>query len=392
MIRPLHIIKRFAIATVLAVLAVTLTTAQEAPVVLEGEVFNLGVIPVPGDAYVWTVYTDHTLETEALPPDVVFLSGNTGVVVPVLWSSPGTYYYTVTAFNPNGCMNLKVGMIHVDEMKEAPAISIIVTKNPICPGDYVTFIARPINPGINPYYEWYKNDIQVGENLRYYSDRSLKHNDVIYCELTNTTMKTGPTTVVSNKITMSVQVVIASFTITENVGNRTGRVRFNNKSIGADFYHWDFGNGYISYEENPVVTYSEDGNYLIRLISTSSLNCTDTCKYPYELMFKGLFVPNAFAPTVTNGPGGKFRPAGMNLKSYRIEVYDTWGDLIWESNKLDSKGRPVEAWDGTYNGRLMPQGTYMWKVSAVFVDGTIWQGADIGKGKGKAIGTVTLLR
>ena len=120
----LHIIKRIAIATVLAV-AVTLVSAQEAAVVIEGEVFNLGVIPVPGDTYVWTIYTDHTLETEALPPDVVFMSGNTGAVVPVLWSATGTYYYTVTAFNPSGCMNLKVGMIQVDELKESPAISII---------------------------------------------------------------------------------------------------------------------------------------------------------------------------------------------------------------------------------------------------------------------------
>ena len=388
----LHIIKRIAIATVLTVVAGSLSYAQDAAVVTEGEVFTLGVIPVPGDSYEWAVYTDHTLETEALPPDVVFMTGNTGPVVPVLWSATGTYYYTVTAFNPTGCMNLKVGMITVDELKTAPAISIIVNRNPMCPGDPVTFIASPYNPGSNPYYQWYRNGYQVGDNLRYYPDTSLVHNDVVYCELTNTTLKQGPMTVTSNKITMAVQTVIAAFTITENVDNKTGRVRFNNKSVGADLYHWDFGNGYYSHEENPVVNYTEDGNYFIRLVSTSPLNCTDTSRYPYELIFKGLFIPNAFAPTVTNGPGGKFRPAGVNLKRYKIEVYDTWGDLIWESNKIDSKGRPVESWDGTFNGKLMPQGTYLWKVNAEFIDGTIWQGADIGKGKGKAIGTVTLLR
>ncbi|NQV01806.1 MAG: gliding motility-associated C-terminal domain-containing protein [Bacteroidia bacterium] len=390
--RPLHIIKRFAVTTVLAVIAVTLTSAQEAIVVAEGEVFNLGVVPVPGDTYVWNIYTDHTLETEALPQDVAFVSGNSGAVVPVLWSRTGTFYYTVTAFNPSGCMNLKAGMIRVDELKQTPSISIWANRNPICEGEYVTFTAGVFNPGTDPVYQWYKNNVRIGGNLLNYIDCFLKNNDVVRCELTNTTMKSGPMTVSSNEITISVHLIIASFTITENVGNEKGRTRFDNKSIGAEFYHWDFGNGYTSNEEDPVITYTDDGTYMIRLISANSINCTDTCKHPFELLFRSLFIPNAFAPTVTNGPGGHFKPVGVNLKKYRIEVYDSWGHLIWESTKLDSRGRPTEGWDGIYNGELMPQGTYMWKVHAVFVDGTIWQGSDIGIGKGKTIGTVTLLK
>ena len=70
----------------------------------------------------------------------------------------------------------------------------------------------------------------------------------------------------------------------------------------------------------------------------------------------------------------------------------TWGHLLWESSKIDSEGRPLEGWDGTYNGTLMPQGTYMWKASAVFIDDTIWQGSDIGTGEYKTVGTVSLIR
>jgi len=391
-IRLLHIIKRFTIATVLAVVIVTSTFAQEAVVVTEGEEFDLGVVPIPGESYVWHVYTDHTLETGALPPAVVFVSGNTGATVTVLWDQTGNYYYTVTAFGVEGCMNLKVGLIRVDELKETPSVAIKVNHNPICPDESVTFKATATRPGADPIYQWFKNDVPVGDNLSYYIDNRLKNKDVVRCDLTNTTLKSGPVTVGSNEITMIVENVLASFSIRDNVGNVPGRVRFENNSIGAKFYYWNFGNGSTSYDKNPVVNYSQDGTYRIKLVAINALNCIDTCSYPFTLLFKGLYIPNAFAPTVTNGLGGQFKPVGVNLKRYRIEVYDNWGHLLWESNKLDSNGRPVESWDGTCNGELMPQGTYMWKASAEFVDGTVWQGSDVGASGGNTFGTVTILR
>jgi hypothetical protein len=40
----------------------------------------------------------------------------------------------------------------------------------------------------------------------------------------------------------------------------------------------------------------------------------------------------------------------------------------------------------------MPQGNYMWKVSATFVDNSPWNGSEIGKGEASTMGTVTLIR
>jgi gliding motility-associated-like protein len=135
-----------------------------------------------------------------------------------------------------------------------------------------------------------------------------------------------------------------------------------------------------------------DGTYLIMLISSNKYNCTDTTYYKYDMLFKGLYIPNAFSPTNSNMAVRLFKPVGKNLKHYNIQVYSTWGHLLWESSQLDPEGRPVEGWDGTYNGVMMPQGTYMWKATAVFIDDTIWEGSDIGKGEYKTIGTVSLVR
>ena len=42
-------------------------------------------------------------------------------------------------------------------------------------------------------------------------------------------------------------------------------IYFTNKSINADTYKWDFGNGQTSTEKNPSVIYSTNGNYNVKL-------------------------------------------------------------------------------------------------------------------------------
>jgi PKD repeat protein len=185
---------------------------------------------------------------------------------------------------------------------------------------------------------------------------------------------------------------VSAFTLTNSLNGMTGKIQLNNLSTGATTYEWEFGNGSSSTDENPVATYTMDGTYVIMLISSNQFNCTDTTYYKYEVLFKGLYVPNAFSPTNSNLAVRLFKPVGINLKQYNIQVYDYMGHMLWQSSKLDTEGSPLEGWDGTFNGTLMPQGTYMWKASATFIDDTIWQGSDIGKGEYKTMGTVSLIR
>jgi len=185
---------------------------------------------------------------------------------------------------------------------------------------------------------------------------------------------------------------VSAFTVTDSYSGTQGKIKLNNQSTGANAYSWDFGNGKSSEEENPVANFTEDGTYIIKLISLNEFDCTDTTFFEYNLLFKGLYVPNAFAPSSTNLGVRFFKPVGINLKQYHVVVFDTWGHLMWESILLDTKGSPSEGWDGTFNGANMPQGNYMWKITATFVDDTPWNGSDIGMGEYKTMGTVTLIR
>ncbi len=73
-------------------------------------------------------------------------------------------------------------------------------------------------------------------------------------------------------------------------------------------------------------------------------------------------VPNAFAP---EGKNNIFKPVlrFTGNKSYLFEIYNRWGGLIF-STKDFSKG-----WDGTYNGKLVEQGVYVYDVQVIDSNG-----------------------
>jgi PKD repeat protein len=189
----------------------------------------------------------------------------------------------------------------------------------------------------------------------------------------------------------------AGFTLTDNYENMQGSVLLEDNSNDAIEYLWDFGDGYESWDNYPPVShvYEEDGEYVITQIVWNEYGCPDSSSMEYTFMFKTLYIPNALSPSSTDPEVRVFQPKGRNLRQYSIAIYDSWGNMLWESNKLDADGSPVESWDGTYNGTPMPIDVYIWVASAVFKDGTFWEGSVVGNnegGSGSTSGTVTIIR
>jgi PKD repeat protein len=183
----------------------------------------------------------------------------------------------------------------------------------------------------------------------------------------------------------------AAFNLIDEYNNEQGQIYLENLSKNAIEYVWDFGNGIVSNETNPVYQYDEDGKYDIMLIAYNSYRCPDTAETVYDLMFTKLYVPNAFVPSSENPEIKVFKPKGTNLRRYTLEIYSGWGNLLFKSSKLED-GTPAEGWDGTYNGQDMPTGTYIWHIRAEFKDGTYWRGSDNGDGNINTSGTLTLIR
>lgn len=192
---------------------------------------------------------------------------------------------------------------------------------------------------------------------------------------------------------------IAGFTAKE-INAKT--FHFENNTINVDnstTFEWDFGDGSTSSEFEPNHRYNvdlegEEYEFTVCLRTKNSEGCADTICTPIKMMGHQLSVPNAFAPDMTGaGAAMYFLPAGHNIVTYHLYIFDEWGNIIFESTSLDESGIPNEPWDGTHvvHGTELPMGAYVWKIEAIFNDGSIWKGKQYGKIR-KNYGTVTLIR
>lgn len=185
----------------------------------------------------------------------------------------------------------------------------------------------------------------------------------------------------------------ANFEIDEATsGINDGEFRMINLSENADNYYWEFSDGGSSQAVNPTHRFFNNGNKQIYLEASTEFGCVDDTLINFiPKTIKGLFVPNAFSPEQGLGDVRVFKPAGVGLKEYHMQIFSPYGQLLWESQEI-ADGQPVEFWDGRVKGKLLPQDVYVWKAYAIFEDGTVWQGEAKKNGGYKTMGSVTLLR
>jgi PKD repeat protein len=176
----------------------------------------------------------------------------------------------------------------------------------------------------------------------------------------------------------------------------SGSLEFINNSLGASSYNWDFGNGDISIEETPTYyyLYSTEGTYYYSLEVANAAGCTDSMTQEIYLEFrKALFIPNALYPSSSNLEVARFIPKGTGMRTYKIEIFDLFGNVIWESSDLDDEGQPTGYWDGTFKGVNVEPDVYVWKVEAQFKDDSFWEGKEYkDEDVFRKTGTVTVIR
>jgi hypothetical protein len=185
-----------------------------------------------------------------------------------------------------------------------------------------------------------------------------------------------------------------SYVTGDAIGSNGGPIIFTNLSQGAIAYSWNFGDGAFSAEVDPIHRFIATSDIKIMLIAENIYGCKDTSSQILCHNCGELFVPNAFAPAF--GAGSDlvkiWKPAGYGLQSYLAQIFNTYGELLWSSDKLELT-QPAEGWDGTYEGKAMPQDVYVWKIEAIFIYGSRWKGMLYKDTKvPKTIGDVTLIR
>jgi PKD repeat protein len=346
-----------------------------------------------------SAFTNTTIQNGASPGGYSWDFGVPGITsdtssltdATYLYPQPGSYQVRLVAMSKEGCNDTTFKAVSVFGIPQARFDYTNVCKGlPTYLFDHSDTALAPLS-----HWSWRISDslgvegTATGANAMYTFLHTGKYKILLTVSDTNGC---------ADNILMNVRslpVPMSAFDYTKDFEGVQGQLQMENQATGAQDYQWDFGNGTTSSAENPRVRYDTDSTYTIVLVAWNKYNCPDTSSMQYKLLFKGLYVPNAFSPGNPHEEVRLFRPVGVNLVSYHVAVYNSYGNLIWESEKLDAQGSPAEAWDGTYKGTLCQQDVYLWRIRAIFKDGTIWEGKDTGNYQGlnnDPFGTVTLIR
>jgi len=156
-----------------------------------------------------------------------------------------------------------------------------------------------------------------------------------------------------------------SFTAsTETVNQLDAVVHFFNTTEGATSYNWNFGDSTENaYDENPIHDFAglPYGNYMVKLIASSSMGCTDSnfviIKMDEESLF---FIPNTFTPD-EDSYNTLFQPIftdGFDPFNFSMTIYNRWGELVFETNDASI------GWNGLMfnSGEIVQDGMYTWSI------------------------------
>lgn len=142
-------------------------------------------------------------------------------------------------------------------------------------------------------------------------------------------------------------------------------VSFFDLSVGEVIdWKWDFGDGFDSDEIDPIHTYDAPGTYEVVLTVTDRTGCQTVKSTTLEIT-EGyrIMVPTAFTPN-NDGNNDFFRPRMLGLTKARLIIYNTWGEVIFSTDDVETKG-----WDGTVKGKRAENGNYVFKLIGVSFNG-----------------------
>lgn len=124
-------------------------------------------------------------------------------------------------------------------------------------------------------------------------------------------------------------------------------------------WHWNLGNGTESDEWEPAVVYEQPGHYPISLWVQDAFACIDSVSQVYVIHeVPSFYLPSAFIPESEIAENRIFKPIGNSISEddYLMLIYDRYGGLIFTSTN------PNLGWDGKINGKLAPQGHYVYQI------------------------------
>ena len=133
-------------------------------------------------------------------------------------------------------------------------------------------------------------------------------------------------------------------------------VTITDLSIGGTTCKIDWADNSFSDCTESKHSYQSSGIYNIMQVVTNDDGCTDTSFFSISKSPEFLiFIPNAFSPN-SDGNNDIFKPVCVGAFSYTMQIFNRWGEQIFESQNVDA------GWDGQYKSAQQQQGIYVYLI------------------------------
>ncbi|MNK09044.1 PKD domain protein [compost metagenome] len=302
--------------------------------------------------------------------ETVQLNGSTNSTETVSYSWTGPNGYTSSLQNPTDATNggIYTLTIHVNNCSNIASTVVTVRPNPVagfssnapCANDSTVFLSTSSvpSPEVITSWLWDFNDgtVSAEEHPRHLFTSSGTH--AVYLKVTTASNCSATT---SRDIEVKPE-VNANFSFTPNsISAMDPKVQFLNTSTNATSYLWDFDfEGQQSTETSPEFTFpTYVGAYSVKLVAYNDEGCKDSIIRIISIQDEMVYyVPNAFTPDGDEF-NQVFRPvftSGFDPQNYTMLIFNRWGETVFESHDSDF------GWDGTYQGTMVPDGTYSWNI------------------------------
>jgi len=291
------------------------------------------VVPTPGSTYYWTVECG-TIISNNLHADSVVVS----------WcQNPGIYQLSVVEKTKAGCWGDTVKTWVQVEGKRNMVIS---GPKESCAGDPIWLT---LEAGGQVHYLW-----STGETDSAILVRPVQTTMYSVIGYSRCSRDTGFITIqVHPKPKADFSFKPKNPIVDENVF-------FHYLGTGATDWTWYFGdkNDITGTVTDPEFTFNEKGDKTVTLVVRNEFGCTDTMSYKVHVTFDSkIFIPNAFTPN-SDGNNDGFKAIGFNLEKIHTQIYNRWGELIWEGFNVN------DSWDGTFKGARVMEGVYIYQIDA----------------------------
>jgi gliding motility-associated-like protein len=243
---------------------------------------------------------------------------------------------------------------NVRSLLTPPVVTITSVNDQACAGTPVTFEASANTSITGLVYNWQINGIYTGTAGPSFTSPALSNGDQVSCIASSDISCVAP--VNSNILTVTIYPQPSI-----SVGNppviKQGETVTLNPIVSGDImsYQWFPAAGLSNNSViNPVASPSHTTTY--HLTVTSNTGCQDTASVTVTVL-TNIVIPNAFTP---NGDGINDLwqiPSLIYYPKSQVSIFNRYGALVFHSAGYS------KAWDGTYNGKQIPNGTYYYLIN-----------------------------